>query len=124
MKKKLLTIITSLTLVFALLLTGCGVNKDMADEINAKASSLDGYAYEQLLKDYGTPLINYIAKGDLGGWELKATGLVGYVKGCKTQEELDKKYKDGKTVYVVYVTVSFGNVKNAVYEKYSPDKKK
>ncbi len=123
MKKKLLTLVTSLTLIFTLFLTGCGVSQKMADDINSKAVRSEGYTYEQLIKDYGEPLLNYVAQGNLGGWELQATGLVGFVKGCKTKEELDAKYEKGETVYTVYVTVAFGKVKKATYEEYSPDKK-
>ncbi len=117
MKKKLLTIVASLTLIFALLLTGCGVSQDMADKINKKVE--DGeYTYSQLLKDYKDPTI------DLTATVFDSTsGTVIYVKGCKTAEDVEAKLDEGKELDAVYVVIFNNKVTGATYEKYSPDKK-
>lgn len=116
MKKKLLTALLSLTLVFALLLTGC-VNQGMADKINEKAKSEEGYTYAQLIQDYKDPTI------DLSTTVLGVTnGVIIYVAGCKTAEEVEAKYeKDGK-VNAVYVTIALNKVVSAEYTEYSPEK--
>ena len=111
MKKKLLTAILSLTLIFAILLTGC-VNQDMADKINKKAQSEAGYTYAQLLEDYKDPTIDLtIAKN----------GLVIYVNGCKNTDEVEEKYNAGKKLNAVYVTIALNKVIKAEFKQYTPD---
>lgn len=108
--KKLLTCIATLTLVFALFLTGC-VNQGMADKINKKADSEEGYTYAQLVKDYGEPTI------DFSGF-----GLVIYVKGCKDADEVEEKYEDGKELKAVYVSIIMNKVVKAEFKEYAPEK--
>lgn len=108
--KKLLTCIATLTLVFALFLTGC-VNQGMADKINKKAESEEGYTYAQLVKDYGEPTI-----------DLSIVGTVIYVQGCKNADEVEEKYEDGKKLKAVYVTILLNNVVKAEFKEYIPEK--
>ena len=115
MKKKLLTALLSLTLVFALFLTGC-VNQGMADKINEKAQSEEGYSYAQLINDYKDPTI------DLTATVLGVTsGVVIYVNGCKTADEVEAKYENGETLNAVYVTIALNNVVSAEFTEYSPE---
>ncbi len=115
MKKKLLTFVASLTLIFALLLTGC-VNQDMADKINAKAVSSEGYTYEQLLKDYKNPTIDFTISA-FGS----TSGTVIYVKGCKTADDVEAKYEKGDKLDAVYVVIVNNKVTSAKYDQYTPE---
>ena len=114
MKKKLLTILTTLTLICALFWTGC-VNQGMADKINEKAKSEGGYAYSQLLEDYKNPTISAV-EPTIG------TGVVIYVKGCKNKAEVDEKYEKGEKLDAVYVYVAFNKITKAEYVEYNPNK--
>lgn len=116
MKKKLLTAVLSLTLVFALLLTGC-VNQGMADKINEKAAKEDGYTYTQLLKDYKNPTID-ATESVLGA----RGGFVVYIKGCKDQAEAKEKYEAGEQLDAVYVIIALNKVVSAEFTQYTPDK--
>ncbi len=116
MKKKLLTFVASLTLIFAILLTGC-VNQDMADKINAKAVSSEGYTYEQLLKDYKNPTIDTVTT--VAGVTLGGTVI--YVKGCKTAEDVEAKSEKGEKLDAVYVVIIGDKVSKATYKQYAPE---
>ncbi len=117
MKKKLLTIITTLTLICALFLTGC-VNQGMADKINEKAKSEDGYTYAQLIKDYKNPTID----GTITAFGV-TSGFLAYVKGCKNSDEVKEKYDAGEQPDAVYVYILANKVTRAEFTQYSPDKK-
>lgn len=119
MKKKLLTTVLSLTLIFALLLTGC-VNQGMADKINEKAKSADGYTYAQLLADYDKPTID--ATNSLAELNLPKFGMVVYIKDCKDLNEANAQYEKGKTLNAVYVLVANGKVVSAEFKAYAPEK--
>ena len=106
--KKLLTCLVSLTLIFALLLTGC-VNQGMADKINKKAESDEGYTYEQLIEDYGTPTVDLVFLG---------TGGVIYVDGCKDAEEVKAKVDEGKKLKAVSVNIVGNKVIKAEFGEY------
>lgn len=117
MKKKLLTIVMSLALVVALFLTGC-VNQGMADKINEKAKSSEGYTYAQLLEDYKNPTINATTDVVILG----RSGLVVYVKGCKNSDEVEEKYNAGEQLDAVYVLVANNKVVSAEFKAYAPEK--
>ena len=115
--KKLLTFVATLTLVCALFLTGC-VNQGMADKINEKAKSDEGYTYEQLLKDYKNPTEDW-TKSTAGF----SNGLVVYVKGCKSYDEAKEKFDAGEQLDSVYVIIVLDKVISAEFTQFSPDKK-
>lgn len=115
--KKLLTFVATLTLICALFLTGC-VNQGMADKINEKAKSDEGYTYAQLIDDYKTPTIDFTATA-FG----ITTGSVVYVKGCKNADEVKTKSEAGEQLDAVYVTILANVVTGAEFTQYSPDKK-
>lgn len=119
MKKKLLTTVLSLTLIFALLLTGCGVSQGMADKINEKAKSADGYTYAQLLADYDKPTID--ATNSLAELNLPKFGMVVYIKDCKDLNEANAQYEKGKTLNAVYVYIDNGKVTKAEFKRYKPE---
>ena len=101
-------------LIFALLLSGCGVDQKMADKINEKVNAEGGYTSAQLLQDYKNPT--------LGGLDpITGSGLYVYVDGCDTKDEADQKYKNGEEINAVYVYVAFNKVTSAKYKKYSPN---
>ena len=118
MKKKLLTTVLSLTLIFALLLTGC-VNQGMADKINEKAKSSEGYTYAQLLADYDKPTID--ATNSLAELNLPKFGMVVYIKDCKDLNEANAQYEKGKTLNAVYVYIDNGKVTKAEFKRYKPE---
>ncbi len=111
--KKLLTFVATLTLICALFLTGC-VNQGMADKINEKAKSEDGYTYAQLLEDYKDPTIKAIDP-------ITGIGMATYVSGCKNNDEAVENYEKGKKLKAVRVYITFNKVTNAEYiEDYTP----
>ena len=118
MKKKLLTIAMSLALVVALFLTGC-VNQGMADKINEKAKSSEGYTYAQLLADYDKPTID--ATNSLAELNLPKFGMVVYIKDCKDLNEANAQYEKGKTLNAVYVYIDNGKVTKAEFKRYKPE---
>ena len=115
--KKLLTFVATLTLICALFLTGC-VNQGMADKINEKAKSDEGYTYEQLLKDYKNPTIDFTATA----FGVTSGSLV-YVKGCKDANEVKTKTEAGEQLDAVFVIIVANVVTGAEFTQYSPDKK-
>lgn len=117
MKKKLLTIAMSLALVVALFLTGC-VNQGMADKINEKAKSDEGYTYVQLLEDYKNPTMDATTNVPVVG----RSGLVVYVKGCKNSDEAEEKYNAGEQLDAVYVIIALNKVVSAEFTQYAPEK--
>lgn len=113
MKNKLIKNILLISLISIIFLSGCW-HKDMANEINEKVKSPQGYKYSQLIKDYGEPTII------LSNFNTIKTVI--YIKDCKDEEEALEKFNKGKKLKAVYVSYVGDIVSGATYEYYLPEK--
>ena len=109
--KKLLSLTVILIATMCLFLTGC-VNEGMADKINKKADSDQGYTYQQLISDYNSPTIDV---------NLLAGRTVIYVANCKAQNALEEKLDNKEEVKGVIVIVALDRVISAEYKVITED---
>lgn len=108
MKKKFSLI--GIFLFTLVMLTSC-FSQSYVDKINEKAADKDPYTYKEVLSELGTPVIN----GVVSIGDKNESGIVVFVKGCKTMDEVEDKIDGGKKVKVISVTFFAGKAKSANY---------
>ncbi|MBE5749236.1 MAG: hypothetical protein E7346_00030 [Clostridiales bacterium] len=115
MKKTLKTIILSLILAVALAFTGCGVSQSTADKINEAAKNGEPLSVEEVKDMVGDPLFDGLVLG---------TGVIIYVAGCDSWEEVEENVKAEKPMKALIVTCAVGKATGAVYnDNYKGEKK-
>ena len=87
-------------LFIALSLSSCNVSEKMADKIDKAYQENDPYTYKEVIQKLGRPSVDSTKDSDVFG----RNGWITYYKGCKTQEEFEEKYDNGKTIEVLVVT--------------------
>ena len=119
---KKFTKVLALTLVAIMCLAffaGCGVNENTAERINKAAEEEKYLTYEELVKSYGAPTVDWTASfGDSG-----KTGFCAWVNGCKTKEDLQAKQDAGQKLQALYVTFVGGQATSAEYKEYTGEEK-
>lgn len=108
--KKILGFFAALVMVFSL--ASCGVSQGLADKINTAAENGEHMTYEQVSKKLGDPTI------EVGGGSANTyTGVLTWVSGCDTLEEIEAKWEDGKKVKAIVVTFTLGKAVGAIYHE-------
>lgn len=117
MKKFAKVMALMLVVVMSLaLLASCGVSEKTADKINQAAKDGEHMSVADVKKTCGgDPTIDISVAGN---------GLLVWVNGCKTKEDVQKKVEAEKEVKALYVTVLGGKATAAVYQNYDPNKTK
>lgn len=109
--------ITALMLVVIMsvaLLASCGVSQKTADKINDAFKNGEAMSVADVKKLCGDPTIDFSVAG---------TGLLVFVNGCKTSDDVKKQLDDGKTPKALYVTCIAGKATAAVFQDYDENKK-
>ena len=116
MKKTLRTMLLALVLAVCLAFTGCGISQSAADKINEAMKNGEPMTVAEVKKKYGEePTYEALTAG---------SGVIVYVDGCDTWEEVEEKLKNGDNMKAMIVTCLLGNATGAVYnDNYKGEKK-
>ena len=112
MKKftKIIALVMVCMLAVAVLVACAPTQKD-ADAINQAAKDKDPWTYEKCVKKFGDPTIN--VAGSVGS--LGVSGIVTWVSGCKTAEDIQKKLDNGEKLSALVVTFLNGKATAAEF---------
>lgn len=105
-----------LALVLGLGLASCGINEKSAEKINVAAAKEDHFTYEEVIKKYGTPVVN----GVVSGFGVEETGVCTWYEGCENMDEVNAKLEKGKSIDVLVVTFANGLATKAEYSVAEP----
>ena len=101
-------------------LAGCSnVSQKFADEINEAAKAKTNLTWTEVYDKLGADYVG-LSAGDAD----KVTGWVWWYKGCKTQEEVDAKLEEGKSVKYIRVNFFLGKATEAEFGELTPEEEK
>ena len=104
--KKLFGFLGALVIAFSL--TACGISQKTADKINEAAEADEHYTTTTLVDEFGAPTMDIT---------ILSNGVMIWVNGCDTLEEVEAKWDDGKTVKALVVGIAFGKAISASYDE-------
>ena len=71
---------------------------------------------EEVIKKYGTPVVN----GVVSGFGVEETGVCTWYEGCENMDEVNAKLEKGKSIDVLVVTFANGKATKAEYSVAEP----